>query len=57
MIVQNIYQAKQIIVEILEEYPLFLESLGVAKRVNPKDISVEEDAMVINNATKLEGIN
>jgi len=56
MIVQNIYQAKQVIVEILQEYPLFLESLGVAKRVNVKDIDIEDEALVIKDATKLDGV-
>lgn len=56
MIVQNIYQAKQVIVEILQEYPLFLESLGVAKRVNVEDINIEDEALVIKDATKLDGV-
>ena len=56
MIVQNIYQAKQVIVEILQEYPLFLESLGVAKRVNVEDIDIEDEALVIKDATKLDGV-
>lgn len=55
-IVQNIYQAKRIIVEILQEYPLFLESLGVAKRVNAEDIDIEDEALVIKDATKLDGV-
>lgn len=56
MIVQNIYQAKQVIVEILQDYPLFLESLGVAKRVNVEDIDIEDEALVIKDATKLDGV-
>lgn len=55
-IVQNIYQAKRIIAEILQEYPLFLESLGVAKRVNVEDIDIEDEALVIKDATKLDGV-
>lgn len=55
-IVQNIYQAKRIIVEILQDYPLFLESLGVAKRVNVEDIDIEDEALVIKDATKLDGV-
>lgn len=55
-IVQNIYQAKRIIVEILQDYPLFLESLGVAKRVNAEDIDIEDEALVIKDATKLDGV-
>ena len=51
--IQNIYQAKQELLEIMKYYPICLKSLGIYSTVNPDDIEIDEDSIVINDACKL----
>lgn len=55
--IQNIYQAKQALLEIMQYYPIYLKSLEIYSTVNSDDIEIDEDSIVINDACKLPSKN
>lgn len=51
--IQNVYQAKQELLEIMKYYPIYLKSLGIYSTVNSDDIEIDDNSIVINDACKL----
>lgn len=53
--IYNIEHAKQLLLKILEKYPIYIKSYGVC--IDPDDIEIEGDNIVINNYCKITSAN
>lgn len=53
--IYNIEHAKQLLLQIIEKYPIYIKSYGAC--IDSKDIEIEGDNIVINDYCKITSAN
>lgn len=53
----NKYEAAKVLKQLLQEYPVYVKSLGICTKISPSEVEIDTDGdIVINDYVKTEGI-
>lgn len=57
MVIINEYEAAKVLRQILQEYPVYVKSLGICNQILPSEVEIDtEGDIVINDYIKTKGI-
>lgn len=57
MVVINKYEAAKVLRKILQEYPVYVKSLGVCSQILPSEVEIDTDGdIVVNDYIKTKGV-
>ena len=57
MVIINKYEAAKALKQILQEYPIYVKSLGICTQIYPSEVEIDTDGdIVLNDYVKTRGI-